>query len=88
MPNLSCCLPLTYGYRANALNANQPILNTSNAQKYPMPTVQTVLLPQTAIDNPSPAPVPTATPVPTQQPEIDEKDNILDFDKNVSKYHN
>ena len=69
LPNLSCCLPLTYGYRANALNANEPILNTANTQKYPMPTVQTVLLPQAAIDNPSPAPVPAATPYyPPQAP--------------------
>ena len=62
LPNLSCCLPLTYGYRAIALNTNEPILNAANAQKNQMPTAQPVLLPQTAIDNSYPPPVPAATP--------------------------
>lgn len=69
LPNLSCCLPLTYGYRAIALNANEPILNAANAQKNQMPTAQPVLLPQTAIDNSYPPPVPAATPYyPPQAP--------------------
>lgn len=70
LPNLSCCLALTYGYRANVVNTNEPILNTANAQKYQEPTVKpAVLLPQLALDNSSAPVVPAATPYyPPQAP--------------------
>ena len=57
LPNLSCCLSLTYGYRANQVNTSEPIINTNTkpTQNYQGTDLQPALLPQTAVDN-------TATP--------------------------